>query len=146
MKTWLSGVRGTGLMILTWTVGWGFGFGGLIELFIDPRGEIVDIWFTVMAIPGFVGGILFSALLRIAEGPRSHAEVSLARGATWGVVTGLGLGVLAIAAGAARGMSLTAVAMIGITSGLGAVAAIGSIVFFRLLARGQTPAVTGPEA
>jgi len=141
MKKWFSGIRGTVVMILLWTVGWGLGFGGLIELFVDPSGDIVDIWPTAMAIPGFIGGVVLSALLRIAEGRRSFDEVSLARFAAWGVVTSLVIGVIAIATGVASAVSLAAAAMIGITAVLGAVAAIGSAVFFRLVARGQTPAV-----
>ncbi len=94
MKKSQSGRRGTVAMILLWIVGWGLGFGGLIEAFVDPSGAIGDIWLTAMAIPGFIGGAVFSALLRIAEGRRSFDEVSLARFATWGVVTGLVLGVL----------------------------------------------------
>jgi hypothetical protein len=138
MKKWMSGIRGTVLMILLWIVGWGLGFGGLIEAFIDPDGNILDVWPTAMAIPGFIGGVVFSALLRIAEGRRSFDEVSLARSATWGLVTGLVIGVIAIARGIE--MSLAPAAMIGITTALGAVAAFGSAVFFRLAARGRTPA------
>ncbi len=140
MKKWMSGIRGTILMILLWIVGWGLGFGGLIEAFVDPDGDILDIWFTAMAIPGFIGGVVFSALLQIAEGRRSFDEVSLARFATWGVVTGLVIGVIAIAKGIE--MSLAPAAMIGITTALGIVAAIGSAVFFRLVARWRAPTVT----
>lgn len=148
MKKWLSGIRGSLVMTLAWTVGWGLGFGGLIEAFVDPSGRFVDIWFTVMAIPGFIGGVVFSALLRIAEGRHSFDEVSLARFATWGVVTGLVLGVLValFLPGFASAMTLTTAVMISIATALGAVAAIGSAVFFRLVARGQTPAVAGPQA
>lgn len=84
MKKWLSGIRGTVVMILMWTVGWGLGFGGLIEAFVDPSGDIVDVWPTALAIPGFIGGVVLSALLRLAEGRRSFDEVSLARFAAWG--------------------------------------------------------------
>lgn len=141
MTKWLSGIRGTVAMILTWTVGWGLGFGGLIEAFVDPSGEIVDIWFTVMAIPGFFGGVLFSALLRIAEGGRGFDQVSLPRIVAWGVVTGVALGgVLVVATRVENVLSLTAAQVVGITTVLGTVAAIGSAVFFRLLARRQTPA------
>jgi hypothetical protein len=137
MKKWLSGIRGTVAMILTWTVGWGLGFGGLIEAFVDPSGAIVDIWFTMMAIPGFVGGVVFSALLRLAEGRRSFDEVPLARMATWGVVTGLVLGgSLAVASRVATVLSLAPAALIGIMAALGMVAALGSAGFFRLAARG----------
>lgn len=135
MKKWLSGVRGTVLMILTWTVGWGLGFGGLIELFVDPSGAIEDVWPTALAIPGFIGGAVFSALLRIAERRRSFDEVSFARFALWGVATGLALAGLAVATGVGSSRPLAVAAMVGITIALGAVAAIGSAVFVRLLAK-----------
>ena len=112
-------------------------------MLVDPSGDILDVWPTAMAIPGFIGGAVLSALLRIAEGRRRFDEVSLARFATWGVVTGLVLGVLAVATGVASDLSLAAPVMIGITTAPGAVAAVGSAVFFRLAARGQTPAVAG---
>jgi hypothetical protein len=145
IEKWLRGIRGTVAMILTWTVGWGLGFGGLIELLVDPSGAIVDIWFTAMAIPGFIGGALFSGLLRIAEGRRGFDEVSLVRFATWGVMTGLLLGVLVAATRAPSALSLAPAVVIAIMAALGAVAAIGSALFFRLLARRQTHAVAGPR-
>lgn len=141
MKKWFSGIRGTILMILLWIVGWGLGFGGLIEAFVDPDGDILDIWFTAMAIPGFIGGVVFSALLRIAEGGRSFDEVSLVRFAIWGAVTGFMIGGIAMAKGIE--LTLTTGKIFVITTTLGVVAAIGSAVFFRLVARGQTPAVAG---
>jgi len=141
MKKWFSGIRGTVAMILLWTVGWGLGFGGLVELFVDPSGDILDIWFTAMAIPGFIGGVVFSALLRIAEGGRNFNEVSLVRFAVWGAVTGLVIGGIAMAKGIE--LTLTTGKIFVITTALGIVAAIGAAVFFRLVARGQTPAVAG---
>jgi hypothetical protein len=136
MKNWLRGNRGTLAMILTWTVGWGLGFGGLMELY-DPDGKIGDVWPTALAIPGFIGGIIFSALLRIAERDRAFDEVSLARFATWGVVTGLVLGLLTIPAKVGD-VSPGAAGMIGIAAVLGTVAALGSAIFFRLIARRAT--------
>ena len=143
MKKWLSGGRGTVAMILTWTVGWGLGFGGLMELY-DPDGRIGDVWPTALAIPGFIGGIVFSALLWLAESRRSFDEISLARFAIWGAVTGLVLGVLTIPAKVGD-VSPGAAGMIGIGIVLGTVAAIGSAIFFRLIARRQTPAVVGRQ-
>lgn len=143
MRKWLSGVRGTALMILTWAAGWGLGFGGLIEAFVDPHGEIGDVWPTLMVIPGFIGGAVFSALFRIAEGRRRFDEVSLARFAAWGVVTGLVLGALALTGVVSYPRLLSGAALIGITAALCAVAAVGSAVFFRLVARRQTPAAAG---
>lgn len=143
MTKWLSGTRGTFLLIATWTVGWGLGFGGLAELFVDPDGEILDLWPAEMAVPGFVGGTVFAGLLWLGEGRRHFYEVSLARFIIWGVAAGLVLGVLSIATGGPIPLLLTAAEMIGIATALGAVAAIGSAVFFRLLTRGPTPAVAG---
>jgi hypothetical protein len=143
MKKWLSGNRGTVAMILTWTVGWGLGFGGLMELY-DPDGKIGDVWPTALAIPGFVGGVVFSALLRIAESGRSFDEVSLARYTTWGVVTGLVLGVLTIPAKVGD-VSPGAAGMIGIATALSVVAALGSALFFRLIARRQASAIAPPQ-
>ncbi len=144
MQKWLSGARGTTLMILLWTVGWGLGFGGLMELY-DPAGEIGDVWPTALAIPGVIGGIVFSALLRIAEGRRRFDEVSLARFATWGAVAGVVLGVLSVVAKVGD-VSPGAAGMTGIATALSVVAAIGSGVFVRLVARRQAPPVAGPQA
>jgi hypothetical protein len=148
MKKWLSGFRGAVLMILTWFLGWGVGFGGLMEAFVDPHGELVDIWPALMAFAGFIGGIVFCALLRISGGGRRFDEVALARIATWGVVTGLILGALAVGMGLTQDIAIDQpyqrpvqpVLLVGITTALCAVAAIGSALFFRLLARGETPA------
>ncbi|MDQ3674467.1 MAG: hypothetical protein M3365_08850 [Gemmatimonadota bacterium] len=120
-------------MILIWTVGWGLGFGGLMELY-DPDGKIGDVWPTVFAIPGFIGGILFCALLRVAEGGRRFDEVSLARFATWGLVTGLVLGLLTIPAKVGDA-SPGALGMIGIMTVLSTVAALASAAVFRFVAR-----------
>jgi hypothetical protein len=141
MKKWVTGVPGMIVVILTWTLGWGLGFGGLMELY-DPAGKIEDIWPMVLGIAGLVGGIVFSVLFRIVEGRRGVDEVSLARHAAWGVVTGLVLGVLAVAAGVGSDAPQAIATMIGVLAALCTVAAIGSAVFFRLLARVQvrTPA------
>jgi len=143
MKKWLSGGRGAVAMILTWTLGWGLGFGGLMELY-DPDGRIGDVWPTALAIPGFIGGIVFSALLRLSEGRRRFDEVSLSRFVTWGAVTGLVLGVLTIPAKVGD-VSPGAAGMLGIAIVLSTVAAIGSAVLFRLASRRQTRAVAGSQ-
>ena len=143
MTKWLNGTRGMVLVILLWTIGWGLGFGGLAELFVDPSGEILDIWPFELAIPGFVGGVLFAALLRVGEGRRRFDEVSLVRFTVWGVVAGLALGVLSIATDGPIPLDLTAAEMAGLATALGAVAAIGTAVFFRLLMSRQRPAIAG---
>ena len=154
MKKWVSGIRGTVVMIVLWIVGWGVGFGGLIEAFVDPHGEIVDIWPALMGINGFIGGVVISGVLRVAEGRRSFDEVSLVRFATCGIVSGVVVGALAVSIGLAddiaidtpQRMPIAPLVLIGITTALALVAAIGSSVFFRLVARRQTPAAAGRQA
>ena len=147
MKKWRSGISGTVVMVLTWTFGWALGYGGFIEAFVDPRGEIEDIWFTVMAIPGLIGGLLFSALLRLAEGPSNFDELPFPRMSLFGVITGLVLGVLAVSVGVAGDpFSAGAAAIVGIAAVLGTVAAIGSALFFRFLAQRQLRSAGGPRA
>ena len=164
MTRWLSGMRGAVVMVLTWTVGWGLGFGGLMEL-VDPHGQFGDVWPTALAIPGLLGGVVFCGLLRMAEQRRGFDEVSLARAAAWGGLTGMALAAVAISKVAgplsrvishvALGMAaafgggsdqLRAPVAIGILTVLGAVAAVGACVFFRLLARRHAPAVADRRA
>ena len=127
----MSGIRGSMLMIVLWVVGWGLGFGGIMEL-IDPDGKIQDVWPTLLAIPGFIGGVIFSALLAIVERRRSFDDVSLVRFAFWGAVTGVAIGLLTIPAEVGD-VSPGAAGMIGIATLLGMVAGFGSGVFFRLV-------------
>ena len=133
MKNWLSGIGGTILMVLLWVVGWALGFGGLIEAFVDPNGDVLDIWFTAMAVPGLIGGVVFSALLRIAEGHRRFDEIPFVRMAIWGAVTGLVIGAIAMARGIE--LTLTTGQIFVITTVLGVVAAVGSALFFRLVSQ-----------
>ena len=135
MKKWMSGIRGSVLMIVLWVISWGVGFGGIMEM-VDPNGEIQDVWPTLLAIPGFIGGVVFSMLLVIAERGHGFDEISLARFALWGAVTGLVLGVLTIPAEVGD-VSPGAVGMIGIGTALGVVAGFGSGVFCRLVTRQQ---------
>jgi len=132
MKKWMSGIRGSILMVVLWVIGWGLGFGGIMEL-VDPDGKIQDVWPTLLAIPGFIGGIVFSLLLAIRGVVRSYDEVSLLRFALCGAITGVVLGVLTIPAEVGD-VSPGAAGMIAIGTVLGIVAGSGSGVFFRLLA------------
>jgi hypothetical protein len=145
MKKWLRRIRGAVGMGLTWAAGWAL-VGVLIELLMDPMGSLVDVWVTALAIPGFLGDAVFSTVLRIAEGLRRFDELSLPQFGAWGAVTGLLLGVLAVSAGVANaifpGLWLRAAVIIGPTTLLSAVSAVGSGLLFRYAAREQTPAGT----
>jgi hypothetical protein len=139
MARWLSGVRGAALMVPIWMVGWGLGFGGLAEAFVDPDGKTLDIWPAEMAIPGFFGGIIFGALLLVFESRRGFDQAPLVRMSAWGVVSGLVLAVLTIATDGPIPLDLTAAEMLGLGAGLGLVAGFGSGIFFRGAATLLTP-------
>ena len=136
MKKWMSGVRGGLLMIGLWVVGWGLGFGGIMEL-VDPDGKIQDVWPTLLAIPGFIGGVLFSLLLVFGERGRRFHEIPLVRFALFGAFTGLVLGLLTIPAEVGD-VSPGAAGMTGIGTALGLVAGVGSWIFCRLVTRART--------
>ena len=133
MNKWMSGIRGSVLVIVLWIVGWGLGFGGIMEV-VDPEGKIQDVWPTLLAVPGFVGGVIFSVLLALAERGRSFDEISFPRFALWGGLTGIVLGLLTIPAEVGD-VSPGAAGMTVIATALGIVAGVGSGVFFRLVTR-----------
>jgi hypothetical protein len=137
MKKWLSGVRGVVGMALLWAAGWFF-VGMMIEI-TEPDPDFIDVWPTALAIPGLVGGLIFSAVLRIAEGRRRFEEPSFPRFAAWGAVTGLLLGVLVVSVLWAdegfTGLWPWAVALLGFTTVLSAVSAAGIGLLFRYAVR-----------
>ena len=133
MNKWMSGIRGAIVMVAVWVIGWGLGFGGIMEV-VDPDGKIQDVWPTLLAVPGFIGGVIFSALLLIVERGRSFDEIPLLRFALWGAVTGIVIGLLTIPAEVGD-VSPGAAGMTAMATVLGVVAAIGSAVFFRLASR-----------
>ena len=93
MPGWLRRVRGAVLMGLTWAIGWGL-VGGMLELLANviPGLNVVDMWIQTLAIPGFIGGTLFSLVLGVAARGRKFNELSLPRFSAWGAIGGLLLG------------------------------------------------------
>ncbi len=135
MKTWLTRIRGAFGTGLTWAAAWGF-VGGLIELALNIFPNLplpfIDMWIQTLAIPGFLGGLAFSAILRIAGGRRRFDELSLPRFAAWGAAGGLAVGafVLVLLGG---GMPQAAmVAVVSATGLLGAASAAGSLALARM--------------
>ncbi len=134
MKKWLRRIRGALGMGLTWAVVWAIVGGGVMEGIVDPDGKILDMWPQTLAIPGFFSGVVFSALLRVAEGRRRFDELSLPRFGALGAATGLLLGALAIAAGLASDVPLwlRAAVIIGPVTVLSAVSASGTLALARM--------------
>lgn len=136
MNNWMSGIKGAVVIVVLWIIGWGLGFGGIMEL-VDPDGKIQDVWPTLLAIPGLIGGIIFAALMLIAERGHRFDEVSFFRIGLWGGITGIVIGLLTIPAKVGD-VSPGAAGMTGIATILGVIAGFGTGVFFRLITWWQT--------
>ena len=97
MKRWLRRIRGAVGMGLTWAVGWVLGgvLIGVTSLLLpnlllwEVLFEAMDPLVPLLALPGFVGGAVFSAVLGIAGRRHRFDELSLPRFAAWGAVGGL---------------------------------------------------------
>lgn len=129
MSRWLRRIRATIAMGVIWALGWG-AVGGLIELLANiipgfPPGRWVDMWIQTLAIPGFIGGVVFATVLQVAERQRRFGELSLPRFAAWGAVAGVLLGGLIV------GLGLNPVIVAPITL-LSAGSAAGSLALARM--------------
>jgi hypothetical protein len=91
-------------MGLIWAVG-GVGIGGLFELIDNvapgalPFISRVDMWPQTLAIPFFIAGLVFGAVLAIVGSRRRFDELSIPRFTAWGAVAGLLLGGIAVLLG-----------------------------------------------
>ena len=99
---WLKRVRGAIGMGLTWAAGWAV-FGILIgvssRLFPDLLPwdaffNVFDAPLPALALPGFIGGALFSVVLGIAGRGRKFSDLSVPAFAAWGAFGGLMLSLL----------------------------------------------------
>lgn len=135
MRTWLRRLRAALGMGVTWALAWGF-VGGLIELALNIFPNLplpsIDMWIQTLAMPGFLGGLAFSSLLRVGEGRRRFDELSLSRFGAWGAAGGLAVGAL-VAFALGQGLPREAlVAILGTTGVLGAASATGTLALARM--------------
>jgi hypothetical protein len=95
MNSWLRRLRGALGMGVTWAFAGGL-IGGVMEAIANfvPSLNTVDMWIPLFAIPGFIGGVVFSGVLGIAGRNRRFDELSLPLFAAWGAVPGLLLGMV----------------------------------------------------
>ncbi len=140
MSLALRRIRGAVGMGLSWALVWAVVGGGIMELIVDPRGRILDMWPQTLAVPGFVCGAMFSLVLALGERRRRFDELSLLRFAAWGAVTGLLVGALALAAGAAPGVAplLRAAVILGPVTLLSALSAPAILALARLAGRRES--------
>ena len=147
MKRWLKRIRGAVGVGLTWAVGWSSvgAVIGLVYFFLVigvasglPLGVFMAAYVRMFATLGFLGGAIFSTVLRIAEGRRRFDELSLPRFAAWGALGGLLLGVIALSGWAGtlpvvlgRVMGPMDFVVAGVATLLGAGSAAGSLALAR---------------
>lgn len=93
-------VRGVLGMGVIWAIGWAVLGGALMEGVIDPNGEIVDIWPVLLAIFGFLGGIVFGVVLGLVAGRRRFDELSVPQFTAFGALAGLLVGIFVMTMGA----------------------------------------------
>jgi hypothetical protein len=154
---WLRRIRGAVGMGLTWAVGWAL-FGVLIGVASillpglpwNAFFAVFDAPLPALAVPGFVGGALFSVVLGIAGRHRRFDDLSLPRFAAWGALGGVLLSLVPAAMVTFGQATLrpdlalwpsTAMIAVPLTL-LGAASAAGSL----LLGRRGRPAVGAGEA
>jgi hypothetical protein len=142
MKKWLRRIRGAVLMGLTWALAW-LPVGLLIGLILDPDGSMDEPWLLVGTLPGFLAGVVFSAVLGIAAARRKLDELSVAKVGGWGAVAGLLIGSLPFVLGDqgpdAKRVWLLPVVVISSITLLSAVSAAGSLVLARKSERRELP-------
>jgi hypothetical protein len=93
-----------------------------------------EMWPAIGAYPGFLSGVIFSAVLAIAARRRRLDELSLVRVGAWGALAGFLLGMVPFVVGeptSERPLWLLGIVFVGSTTLLGAVSAAGSLAIAR---------------
>ena len=133
MKKWLRRIRAALTMGLLWAVPWAV-VAVLLGMVIDPDESMDEMWFLIGAYPGFLGGVLFSIVLAVAERRRSLSELSVRRFGAWGAVAGLVIGVVPFLLGTPSAdidVARLATVVIGSFTLMSAASAAGSLALAR---------------
>ena len=148
MKRWLKRARGAIGMGLTWAAAWAV-LGLLIGVtsvllpglpWWDAFFRVFDAPLPALAIPGFVGGAIFSIVLGIAGRRHRFDDLSIPRFTAWGAVGGVLLGLLPAAMvgvglasteGSAASIWQVTAAIVGPFTILCAASAAGSLLLAR---------------
>jgi hypothetical protein len=107
----------------------------LIGMIVDPDGSMDEMWVAIGALPGFIGGVFFSAVLGIAARGRGFDELSLSRVAAWGALAGLLVGAIPFVLGdpiTEFPVWLLGVIVVGSLTVLSAGSAAGSLALARM--------------
>ena len=135
-KNWLQRVRGAIGIGATWAAGWapigavtGWAVGALLDA---PPGVVAASYAAMFGVLGFIGGTIFSTVLRLADGRRSFEQLSLPRFIGWGALGGLVLGGLAVSASLlGAGLTMLGAVIVAAMTLLGAGSAAGTLVVAR---------------
>ena len=133
MARWLRRVRGAVLMGLTWAVIWA-PVAVVIGMIVDPDGSMDEMWVAIGAYAGFLGGLVFSAVLGVVGARRRFDELSLSRVAGWGALAGLLVGSLPFTVGTPTTelpLWMLAAVVVGPITLLSGVSAAGSLALAR---------------
>lgn len=136
MKSWMQRVRGAIGIGLTWAAGWA-PLGALTgwvtaAAFGFPPAVVATNYAVTFAVLGFVGGTIFSTVLRLTEGRRSFEQLSLPRFVAWGALGGLVLGGIAVAVSLlGAGFTTLGAVIVSASTLLGAGSAAGTLVVAR---------------
>ena len=90
-QQWLRGTGAGILRGLIWATLW-TPLGLLLGLIVDPEGTKDEPWILIGAYPGFLCGVVFSAVIMMAERHSRLDQLSLARGGALGALSGLLVG------------------------------------------------------
>ena len=133
MKKWLRRIRAAVTMGLLWAIPWAV-VAVVIGTVVDPDESMDEMWPLIGAYPGFLGGVLFSVVLSIAERRRNLSELSVRRFGAWGAVAGLVIGVLPFMLGTPSAdidVARLATVVIGSFTLMSAASAAGSLALAR---------------
>lgn len=136
------------LMGLAWALAWAPIAVVIGVTIIDPDNSMDEMWPAIGAYPGFLCGLIFSAMVGIAERGRGLGELPLLRAGAWGVAAGLLVSAIPFAIGDA-GPDPTvplwrlAAGFMGTVILLSAASAVGSASVARFVTRRQRQAPAG---
>jgi hypothetical protein len=133
---WLRRVRGAVLLGLTWAVVWAPIAVVIGTQIVDPDNSMDEMWVAIGAYPGFLCGVVFCALLGLVQARCRLEDVTLARAATLGALSGIAVGALPFLIGTYNPeFALTRPVIVGSFTLLGALSAVGSALVARIVSR-----------
>ncbi len=140
MTQWLKRIGRAVAIGVAWAVVWAPIAVVIGTTIIDPDNSMDEMWPAIGAYPGFLCGVIFVALVGIAERGRNLDQLSLARAAGWGGLAGVVVGVFPFTVGTPTSsvpLWQLVLSVIGSFGGISALSAIGSVLIARIAKKRQ---------